>query len=265
MSNQTLLLQKLGFNVEEIDKEEFDVETAIIDFSKRQEDLFKNRSDILQPIKDTASKEASIIATKKAKKAIVKAFGLTVTDAELQEMETDAILTKGIEIIRTGAGAEVTELQNKIIALTADYTSKVEAKEQALKDKELELLNDLKREKVNSFLKSTLFDREYLVDKELVHNIFMTGLTSDKFTLEPTETGIVVKKEDGLEALKPDNSAKIDIDYLKEKYLGKLIVKSKGSGQQQQQQQQRSIDDDALKNIPESMKSNLQRLQGVTN
>lgn len=263
MSNQTLLLEKLGFSIEEIEKEGFDVEAAVSDFSKKQEDLFKNRSDILQPIKDNATKEASIIATKKAKKAIVKAFGLSITDSELQEVETDALLTKAIENIRTGTGAEVTELQNKIIALTADYTSKVEAKEQELKDKEIELLNDLKREKVNAFLNKSLYDKEYLVDNELVHNIFMTGIIADKFKLEPTENGVIVKKEDGLEALKPDNSAKIDIDYLKEKYLSKLIVKSNGSGQQQQQN--RSIDEDALKNIPEAMKANLQRLQSVVN
>ena len=263
MSNQVLLLQKLGFNIEEIEKEGFDVELVLSDFSKKQEDLYKNRSDILQPMKDKATKEASIIATKKAKKAIVKAFGLSVTDSELQEVETDVLLTKGIENIRTGTSAEVTELQNKIIALTADYTSKVEAKEQELKDKELALLNDIKREKVNAFLNRSLYDKEYLVDNELAHNIFMTGIAADKFNLEPTESGVIVKKEDGLEALKPDNTAKIDIDYLKEKYLGKLIVKSKGSGQQQQQN--KSIDDDAFKNIPEAMKENLQRLQGVVN
>lgn len=263
MSNQTLLLEKLGFSIEEIEKEGFDVEAAVNAYTTNQIEIFKNRLDILQPIIEPKKQEASIIATKKAKKAIVKALGLPFSDAEMQDVEFDVLLSKGIEHIRTGANTEVSTLQNKIIELTAEYNTRVEAKEQELRDKEASLLNDLRKEKVQSFLNTNLFDREYLVEKELVQNIFLTGIAADKFILEPKENGIIVRNEEGTEALKPDNSAKIDIDYLKEKYLSKLIVKSNGSGQQQQQN--RSIDEDALKKIPESMKANLQRLQSVVN
>ena len=41
MSNQTLLLQKLGFNTEEIDKEGFDIEKAVSEFNDKLAQRFQ--------------------------------------------------------------------------------------------------------------------------------------------------------------------------------------------------------------------------------
>jgi len=260
MSNQTLLLQKLGFNTDEIEKEGFDIEKAVSEFNDKQLDVFKNRADILQPLKDQVKTEASIIATKKAKKAIVKVFGLGFSDSELSEIDVETLLDKAIE--GTKNTGEVAELQTKIINLTNEYNAKVEAKELELKEKETNLLADLKSEKVNSILNTTLFNEtEYLIDKNLVTNIFLTGIKADGLDIDPTKEGVLIKNKDGFEVLTEDNKSKVDLDYLKNKYLSGIIKKSNGSGGNPNQQDKKVIDDETLKNIPESMRANLARLQ----
>lgn len=260
MSNQTLLLQKLGFNTEEIDKEGFDIEKAVSEFNDKQLDVFKNRADILQPLKDQVKTEASIIATKKAKKAIVKAYGLGYSDSELADIDVETLLEQAKE--STKNTAEVAELQQKIINLTNEYNAKVEAKELELKEKEANLLADLKSEKVNSILNTTLFNEtEYLIDKNLVTNIFLTGIKADGLDIDPTKEGVLIKTKDGFEVLTEDNKSKVDLDYLKNKYLSGIIKKSNGSGGNPNPAERKVVDDEILKNIPEAMRANLARLQ----
>ena len=77
MSNQEKLLKKLGFNIEDLEKEDFDIETAIKSFYDSKLDVYLSKPEIKEKI-NNARNEGKIIGIKDFKKALKRKYELDI-------------------------------------------------------------------------------------------------------------------------------------------------------------------------------------------
>lgn len=250
MDKQAELLQKLGFDLAEIEKDEFSIEDAISSFNDKQIEILKNRADIFEPVKAEAKKEANIVATKKIKKIINEFFGLGISDKDIQEKDVLELLDSGTSSLKSGSSEEVSKLQEKLIEANNRITRIEEEKNAEIQSKISEYEGKYKNEKISHKIKDLVLNgTEYIAPNEDALDMFFVKSQKEGVVFDIDEKdNVIIKTKDGYNLLTDDQSKKADLEYLKNKYVGGLIKKSNGTQQQQltQQQQAKSIYPDNL-------------------
>ena len=235
MTKQEQILKKLGFNLEEIEKDEFDVENSISEYQTKQQELFLQRGDILEPIKEQAKKEANIIATKKIKKAINNKLGLGLSEKDLAEKEIDEMIDEGTESLKNNNSKDITELQQKLIETTNKVSELEQLKETEIATIKSDYETKFKKEKILKIINEKIInDTEFIAPTEKVIKAFFASIESENITIDIDDNDnlkFLKKGNNGTyDLLTKDNGAYADLDYLKNEHIGFFIKQSNGNG-----------------------------------
>ncbi len=232
MSKEIEILQKLGIDTESLNAEESNIETIVEDFRTKQNELFLQRNDLVEPIVSEKVKVANIISAKKTKKTINEILGLGLTEKELNDLEIQTLLDNGKALLSNSAGGDVKEHQAKIIELQNKITEISDLKNQEIEMLKMENATKEKNSKISSIVNSALINNEkYLISTDNVVKLFYSSLRDAgyQFDLDDND-GLVIKNKDGYRAMTKDSSRFADLNYLKQELIGDLIIKSNGSG-----------------------------------
>lgn len=227
------LLKKFGFNADKIEDENFDIEKAFADFQKKQEDLFLQRQDLLEPILTEKIKTANIISAKKTKKAINEFFGLGKTEKELNDIEIQDLLDAGKTGLNLEVSKDVKEHQAKIVELQNQIAQIQEAKAKELEDVINEYSKKEKQAKISNIINSELTkDVDFLIGKDKVVKLFESSAKDAGFEFDIDDENNFIIKKGNYRAMTSDNTKFADLSNLRETLIGDLIKKSNGGGGQ---------------------------------
>lgn len=232
MTKQEQILKKLGFNLEEIEKDEFDVENSISEYQTKQQELFLQRGDILEPIKEQAKKEANIIATKKIKKAINNKLGLGLSEKDLAEKEIDEMIDEGTESLKNNNSKDITELQQKLIETTNKVSELEQLKETEIATIKNEYETKFKKERISKIINEKIINgTEFIAPTDKVIKSFFSSIEFEGVTIDVDDNdNLKFKDKNGYDLLTKDNKGKADLDYLKNEHIGFFIKQSNGNG-----------------------------------
>lgn len=227
------LLKKFGFNADKIEDENFDIEKAFADFQKKQEDLFLQRQDLLEPILTEKVKTANIISAKKTKKAINEFFGLGKTEKELNDIEIQDLLDAGKTGLNLEVSKDVKEHQAKIVELQNQIAQIQEVKAKELEDVINEYSKKEKQAKISNIINSELTkDVDFLIGKDKVVKLFESSAKDAGFEFDIDDENNFIIKKGNYRAMTSDNTKFADLSNLRETLIGDLIKKSNGGGGQ---------------------------------
>ena len=233
MEKSKELLKKFGFIAEKVEDENFDIEKAFADFQKKQEDLFMQRQDLLEPILTEKVKTANIISAKKTKKAINEFFGLGKTEKELNDIEIQDLLDAGKTGLNLEVSKDVKEHQAKIVELQNQIAQIQEAKAKELEDVKNEYSKKEKQAKISNIINSELTkDVDFLIGKDKVVKLFESSAKDAGFEFDIDDENNFIIKKGNYRAMTSDNTKFADLSNLRETLIGDLIKKSNGGGGQ---------------------------------
>jgi len=233
MEKSKELLKKFGFIAEKVEDENFDIEKAFADFQKKQEDLFMQRQDLLEPILTEKVKTANIISAKKTKKAINEFFGLGKTEKELNDIEIQDLLDAGKTGLNLEVSKDVKEYQAKIVELQNQIAQIQEAKAKELEDVKNEYSKKEKQAKISNIINSELTkDVDFLIGKDKVVKLFESSAKDAGFEFDIDDENNFIIKKGNYRAMTSDNTKFADLSNLRETLIGDLIKKSNGGGGQ---------------------------------
>ena len=233
MEKSKELLKKFGFIAEKVEDENFDIEKAFADFQKKQEDLFLQRQDLLEPILTEKVKTANIISAKKTKKAINEFFGLGKTEKELNDIEIQDLLDAGKTGLNLEVSKDVKEHQAKIVELQNQIAQIQEAKAKELEDVKNEYSKKEKQAKISNIINSELTkDVDFLIGKDKVVKLFESSAKDAGFEFDIDDENNFIIKKGNYRAMTSDNTKFADLSNLRETLIGDLIKKSNGGGGQ---------------------------------
>lgn len=220
-------IEKLGVELPE-DK---DVDTFFSEFQQQQTELFLKRGDILDPIKEGVKKEASIVTMRKAKKDINTAFGLGLTNSQLDELDYQDLVEKAKTAVSSNANAD--EIVKKYQADLMAKAQEVERVSQEWEQKYNSAILEFKTKEAEKTFENALLlelgKSEFIISNDYVKDIIRTKMKADNIDVV-IEDGKMKLKQSGHELFKDDKTGLATLPYLIDKYVGEVKKKSNGSG-----------------------------------
>jgi hypothetical protein len=241
MTNQEKLLKKLGFKIEDLEAETFDLDSSLKEFYDSKVDFFLSREEIKTKI-DKARVEGKIIATKDAKKLIKKRYGIELAiddaeqDFEFALNEIDKVTEKKLESAKGSESEVVLTAKKEAEEWTEKFVGankKIEEIEQS-KLTEIETVKNDYEKKIKdkdkfSFIQSDLAKEKYVLETSDAYDVFLAKLSKLNLHIEIIEGNPVVLNEKGEKAMNSNNTGFYDYNSLKEDCLGKIKVQSHGN------------------------------------
>jgi hypothetical protein len=241
MTNQEKLLKKLGFKIEDLESETFDLDSSLKDFYDSKVDVFLSREEVKAKI-DKARAEGKIIATKDAKKLIKKRYGveLSIDDAE-QDFEyalneIDKVTEQKIESSKGSESEIILAAKKEVEDWKVKYVEankKIEDIEQ-LKVSEIETVKKEYETKIKekdkfTFIQSDLAKESYVLETSDAYDVFLAKLNKLNLHIEIVDGTPVVLNEKGEKAMNSSGTGFYDYSTLKEDCLGKIKAQSNGN------------------------------------
>ena len=242
MSNQEKLLKKLGFNIEEIEKEDFDIETSVKSFYDSKLDVYLSKPEIKEKI-NNARNEGKIIGIKDFKKALKRKYELDINiedaDAiddilEKLDLKTNEKLekTKGTETDQVQKlKSEIEEWKEKLMNANKDKAEILEKKELEKKEIETSYIKQIRERDKMQFITSDLSKEDLIISKEDAIELFLTKLSKKNLHLEIEDNKPVIKNEKGEKVLNSIGTSHISYEELKEEGLAGLRKQSNGGNE----------------------------------
>ena len=242
MSNQEKLLKKLGFNIEEIEKEDFDIETSVKSFYDSKLDVYLSKPEIKEKI-NNARNEGKIIGIKDFKKALKRKYELDINiedaDAiddilEKLDLKTNEKLekTKGTETDQVQKlKSEIEEWKEKLMNANKDKAEILEKKELEKKEIETSYIKQIRERDKMQFITSDLSKEDLIISKEDAIELFLTKLAKKNLHLEIEDNKPVIKNENGEKVLNSTGTSHIRYEELKEEGLSGLRKQSNGGNE----------------------------------
>jgi len=229
MSEKALeLLTKLGITAD-LSAEEVDIDAIAAEFNSSKLELLKHDGAFLDPIKDEVSKASSIVATKKAKKALNEKWGLGLSNKDLDETDYAALLDLTYDKSKQSATAEVTTLQEQIIALTNRAKEIEEAAEQRVQTVESTWANKYLAGRRNEIAAKEIGDMTLIIGTDTAVRFAELGLKDKGWVIDFNEDGTPKVMQGEYEALKPDKTGKLTVKDAYAIVLDEFIKKSNGA------------------------------------
>ena len=202
-----ILTELLGADFAAKITEDVDVKAIIEDAKKALKDkyfeAFKNDPEYNDGIKSSSKAMGIAEASMKAKKKIKTLFGLEVSNKEMEELDIEELVNKGIEGIKSGVASDVNELNQKIIEKTNENNKLLEQLEVLPKEIENKYKAELKQRDISTVIERGLFldeggkEKKYILPKEKALVLFNASLKEEGLTLD-IENGELVFKKGGL-------------------------------------------------------------------
>lgn len=229
MSEKALeVLTKLGITAD-FTADDIDTDAVVTDFRTKQIELLKHDPDLLDPIKEEVKRETNIVATKKAKKALNEKWGLGLSNKELDETEYTSLLDLTYEKSKTAATAEVTTLQEQIIALTNKAKEIEESAETRVKDVERTWAEKYLSGRRNEITAKVIGEMDLIIGKDKAAKFLELEMKDKGYSIDFNEDGTAVVKKGEYEALKADKTGKLSIAELADEILVDFVKKSNGA------------------------------------
>jgi len=242
MSNQEKVLKKLGFVIEDLESETFNLDESLKTFFESQVDTFRGRKEFKEDI-DKARIEGKIIATKDHKKLLKKRYGLDVSieDAE-QTMELifddlDKQILEKTTKSKDGESVEIEKLKGeisawkeKLVLSNEEIIKSKEDKEIAVKNIENEFNTKISDREKEFFLNSDLSKDEYILNKDEALDIFKVRLSKQNLGVKVIDGKAVIVDLAGEKAINPANGTFFDYNEVKDLAIGNLKKQSNGGG-----------------------------------
>lgn len=191
----------------------------------------KQDPEFLKSVKETASKESSIITKKKIVKSLRDAFSLELTNAEIESLEPDQIA----DMIKKTSTAKSTDDVAKIQADLMKIANEKKALEDRY-DSDIEKIKNEYSEKERAYAQkrsiTKIFrnpDSKFVVSEDVALLIFESKLKEDGLTIKYEDGKPVVYKGD-TKALTDNNTTTATLEYLAGKYWADIMQKSNGNG-----------------------------------
>lgn len=234
-------LTKLGFTksqIEDIEKDETDIDSILKDFNSNKFELFKADADYNNSLKSESKKQGLAEAYTKAKKTLNNKFALALTNKELDEIDYDIVLERAQEKLKGAGNEEVSTLNNTIF----DLNTKLQNKEAEIETERLKIKNEFDN-KLNNIQADSIFRKQVLSKKRIIPEdeaitYLKTRLSIDGISTKVDDKGNISFLKDGYPLKKNDNTGFETLESIDEKYLGSFVEKSNGSGTPQTQQTQ---------------------------
>lgn len=242
MSNQEKLLKKLGFNIEEIDKEDFDIETTVKSFYDSKLDVYLSKPEIKDKI-NSARNEGKIIGIKDFKKALKRKYDLDISidepdaiDDILEKLDLKANekleKTKGTETEQVQKlKSEIEEWKDKLMNANKEKVEILEKKELEKKEIETSYIRQIRERDKMQFITSDLAKEDLIISKDDAIELFLTKLAKKNLHLEIEDNKPVIKNEKGEKVLNSIGTSHISYEELKEEGLSGLRKQSNGGNE----------------------------------
>ena len=233
MENKDKLLKKLGFDLAEIEKEDFDLDTTLNSFHEKQFDVYKNKTEVKEMLIN-AKRDGEIVATKKHKK-IFKKFDIDV-DIENGEQTIEDLLTtfesklkvepkdnKDIEKYT----AEIDKWKQKYVDANDEIGRLNEAKIKEIETVKSEFETKFKQRDKVDFLKSDLSKIELVIDNDVAFDLLEAKLQKMGIDIEVVD-GKPVLKKDGKPAMNENETSFLTWDSVRDSLISPLKKQSNG-------------------------------------
>ena len=242
MSNQEKLLKKLGFNIEDLEKEDFDIETAIKSFYDSKLDVYLSKPEIKEKI-NNARNEGKIIGIKDFKKALKRKYDLDISIDEPDAIDDilEKLDLKANEKLEKSKGseteqvqklkAEIEEWKEKLMNANKDKAEILEKKELEKKEIETSYIKQIRERDKMQFITSDLSKEDLIISKEDAIELFLTKLSKKNLHLEIEDNKPVIKNEKGEKVLNSIGTSHISYEELKEEGLAGLRKQSNGGNE----------------------------------
>ena len=242
MSNQEKLLKKLGFNIEDLEKEDFDIETAIKSFYDSKLDVYLSKPEIKEKI-NNARNEGKIIGIKDFKKALKRKYDLDISIDEPDAIDDilEKLDLKANEKLEKSKGseteqvqklkAEIEEWKEKLMNANKDKAEILEKKELEKKEIETSYIKQIRERDKMQFITSDLSKEDLIISKEDAIELFLTKLAKKNLHLEIEDNKPVIKNEKGEKVLNSIGTSHISYEELKEEGLAGLRKQSNGGNE----------------------------------
>ena len=234
-------LTKLGFTksqIEDIEKDETDIDSILKDFNSNKFELFKADADYNNSLKSESKKQGLAEAYTKAKKTLNNKFALALTNKELDEIDYDIVLERAQEKLKGAGNEEVSTLNNTIF----DLNTKLQNKEAEIETERLKIKNEfdnkLNNIQADSIFRKQVFSKKRIIPEDEAITYLKTRLSIDGISTKVDDKGNISFLKDGYPLKKNDNIGFETLESIDEKYLGSFVEKSNGSGTPQTQQTQ---------------------------
>jgi hypothetical protein len=242
MSNQEKLLKKLGFNIEDLEKEDFDIETAIKSFYDSKLDVYLSKPEIKEKI-NNARNDGKIIGIKDFKKALKRKYDLDISIDEPDAIDDilEKLDLKANEKLEKSKGseteqvqklkAEIEEWKEKLMNANKEKAEILEKKEIEKKEIETSYIKQIRERDKMQFITSDLSKEDLIISKEDAIELFLTKLSKKNLHLEIEDNKPVIKNEKGEKVLNSIGTSHISYEELKEEGLAGLRKQSNGGNE----------------------------------
>ena len=242
MSNQEKLLKKLGFNIEDLEKEDFDIETAIKSFYDSKLDVYLSKPEIKEKI-NNARNEGKIIGIKDFKKALKRKYDLDISIDEPDAIDDilEKLDLKANEKLEKSKGseteqvqklkAEIEEWKEKLMNANKEKAEILEKKEIEKKEIETSYIKQIRERDKMQFITSDLAKEDLIISKDDAIELFLTKLAKKNLHLEIEDNKPVIKNENGEKVLNSIGTSHISYEELKEEGLSGLRKQSNGGNE----------------------------------
>lgn len=233
-----------------------DANTFVSKVVTKQRELILNDSSVIQPIKESAVKEAEIVALKKSKKTIATSLGLGYSNSELAEKSIEDLINEGTQSLKNSdkTPAEIKTLQEKLMAVSSEFE---DFKTKHVQETE-SIHQTYKRKEAESY-----FEKELVAELTKDNKKFHIGLPSViEIVTNRIKGNVFPVKEDGVlkfvdangnQLLNDAKTALLTIEDIAKK-ADDLQIKSNGKGERKEFELPNNP------NISDKMKANRERL-----
>lgn len=233
MSEKALeILTRLGITAD-LSAEDVDIDAIVNETRTKIADLVKSDGDFLEPIKAQVKSETSIVAAKKAKKALNEKWGLGMSNKELDETDYDALLDMTYEKSKQSTTAEVNTLQEQIIALTNKAKEIEDAAESKVKEVEKQWAEKYLGGRRSEIAAKAIGELELIISKDKAARFAELDLKDKGYHIDFDADGNAVVMQGEYAALKPDKTGKLSVNEAYALVLDEFVKKSNGAPQAQ--------------------------------
>jgi hypothetical protein len=185
--------------------EDFKVNEAVSTFIKKRQELTLNDGDIMKELKDKFNKEQYPAIVKPILKRLKDMTGLTTEEMDGLKEEGDQyanpkkVLEFAIDKLKKSGANSADEIKEQMFALRKEYDEAKENHTKAITDLKNGFEAERTREKVSKRFSGIVSGQEYVVDKDVAHEIIFNRLNS-RYDFVITDNGLQPMTKDGNKA-----------------------------------------------------------------
>lgn len=256
MSEKALeVLTKLGITAD-FTAEDIDTDAVVTEFRTKQVELLKHDSEFITPIKDEVKKGAFAEAERKAKKVLNAKYGLGLSNKEIDETAYDDIVEKAYATTKDQATAEVTTLQEQIIALTNKAKEIEEAADLKVKTVEQEWASKYMEGRRSEIAAKEIGQLDLIIAKDKADKVAKVEFKENGWEIRFNEAGEPEMWKGDSRLLKADKTGFMSVTEAYASVLDDFVKKSNGAPGANGQPQKVTIPD----NLHPAMAKRLQEM-----